>query len=120
MVPDAADDKDGDEDVLAVLPQPPVPDPVQDQPARTAPLSPGLVGQRGTEARGQRLLRPRRPATYRVNRAWTRRKMLSGFLGVPTTSAIKLEEAVDIEMAADELSELQRQEISVEAGGGSL
>ena len=41
--------------------------------------------------------------------------MLSGFLGVPTTSPIKLAEPVDIEMAAGELSELQRQEISVEA-----
>ena len=41
--------------------------------------------------------------------------MLSGFLGVQTTSAVKLEEPVDIEMAADELSEFQRQEISVEA-----
>ena len=40
---------------------------------------------------------------------------MSGFLRVPTTLAIELEEAVDIEMAADELLELQRQEISVEA-----
>ena len=41
--------------------------------------------------------------------------MLSGFLGVPIASAIQLEEPVDIEMAADKLSELQRQEVSVEA-----
>ena len=41
--------------------------------------------------------------------------MLSGFLGVPIALAIQLEEPVDIEMAADELSELQRQEVSVEA-----
>ena len=115
VVPDTADDEDKEAVVLPVLPQALDPDPVRDQPAGPAPMSPGPVGQIETEARGQRVLRPRGPATYRDNRAWIRRKMLSGFLGVPTTSLIKLAEPVDIEMAAGELSELQRQEISVEA-----
>ena len=67
VVPDATDGEDDEEDMLAVLPQAPVPDPVQDQPEGPALLSPGLVGQKGTKARGQRVLRPRRPATYRDN-----------------------------------------------------
>ena len=41
--------------------------------------------------------------------------MLSGFLGITTSPAIALAEGVDIEMASGELSEHQRQEISVEA-----
>ena len=41
--------------------------------------------------------------------------MLAGFLGISTAQSISLAKGVDIEMASGELSELQRQEVSVKA-----
>ena len=41
--------------------------------------------------------------------------MLAGFLGISTTPSISLEKGVDIEMASGELSEQQRQEVSMKA-----
>ena len=88
---------------VAVAPQLPDPDPVQSQPARVQPASPGLDGAGEAVAPEQRVLRPRRPTTYQDNWAWTRRKMLAGFLGVMTAPAIALAKGVDIELASGEL-----------------
>ena len=113
IVPDHVEEETAP--AVAVAPQLPGPDPIQSQPARVEPASPRPDGAGEAVALEQRVLRPCRPTTYRDNRAWTRRKMLAGFLGVMTAPAIALAKGVDIELASGELSERQRQEISVEA-----
>ena len=67
--------------MVAVAPQLPGPDPIQSQPARVEPASPGPDGAGEAVALEQRVLGPRHPTTYRDNRAWTRRKMLASRAG---------------------------------------
>ena len=96
-IPDLVDEVAGSG--VALTTQPPDPDPVHSQQARVELISPGPVVPGGAATGDRRSLRPRRPTSYRDNRAWTRRKMLAGFLGISTTPSIFLPKGVDIEMA---------------------
>ena len=88
--------------------------PVRVEPRVVEPLrtTPPAAGDGGTSSR---VLRPRKQALYRDKRAWSRRRMLAGFLGLPIPGDVTLNEPVDIERAAGELSEDQRQGVSMEA-----
>ena len=95
VVPDEGDGGDDDEGAIPVLPQDHTPVPVQASSAGPAlPLSGST--EVGDGASVQRVLRPRRQTTYRDKRAWTRRKMLAGFLGIPVLSDIILDKPVNM------------------------